>query len=190
MRHTGAGLAIPDFPLMLGHVIPPYWDPKIAIHFSHRVGAIAVVAAVLTAAVRVWTRMRDRLELVRPATLLVALVSVQATLGALTVLSRLNVWVNSIHVVCGALVLATSLVLTLRAWRGSFADDGTPVRLQAERAPVSRAVGAAHASPTVLAASNGRAADRFRVRFPTSPEGAVDRRRLDSGGQPNGGTRT
>ena len=66
--------------------------------------------------------MRDRLELVRPATLLVALVAVQATLGALTVLSRLNVWFNSIHVVCGALVLTTSLVLTLRTWRGSFAD--------------------------------------------------------------------
>ena len=43
MRHTGAGLAIPDFPLMLGHLIPPHWDPKIAIHFSHRVGALVVV---------------------------------------------------------------------------------------------------------------------------------------------------
>ena len=25
MRHTGAGLAIPDFPLAFGHVIPPAW---------------------------------------------------------------------------------------------------------------------------------------------------------------------
>jgi len=140
MRHTGAGLAIPDFPLMLGHFIPPYWDPKIAIHFSHRVGAIVVVAAVLTATGRVWMRMRDRTELVRPATLLAALVGVQATLGALTVLSRLNVWVNSIHVVCGALVLATSLVLTLRAWRGSFAETMS-AGLEAERTPFSRAVG-------------------------------------------------
>ena len=39
MRHTGAGLAIPDFPLMFGQLIPPHWDPKIAIHFAHRVGA-------------------------------------------------------------------------------------------------------------------------------------------------------
>src|SRR4051794_23022190 len=38
MRHTGAGLAIPDFPLAFGHVIPPVWDAKIAIHFAHRVG--------------------------------------------------------------------------------------------------------------------------------------------------------
>ena len=30
MRHTGAGLAIPDFPLMFGHLVPDHWDPKIA----------------------------------------------------------------------------------------------------------------------------------------------------------------
>ena len=39
MRHTGAGLAIPDFPLMFGQLIPPHWDAKIAVHFAHRVGA-------------------------------------------------------------------------------------------------------------------------------------------------------
>ena len=42
MRHTGAGLAIPDFPLAFGHLIPPHWDPKIAMHFAHRVGALIV----------------------------------------------------------------------------------------------------------------------------------------------------
>ena len=58
----------------------------------------------------------------RPA-LLSALVAVQVTLGAATVLSGLEVWTNSAHLVCGALVLATSLVLTLRAWRVKFADS-------------------------------------------------------------------
>ena len=188
MRHTGAGLAIPDFPLMLGHLIPPYWDPKIAVHFSHRVGALVVVAAVLATAVRVWTRMRDRSELVRPATLLMALVGVQATLGALTVLSGLNVLLNSVHVVCGALVLATSLVLTLRAWRGSFADRA-PMRLQAERTSGARPVGAAHTPPAVLNASNGNLAG-LGFRFPPSQETAVDRRSLGRGGQSDRGTRT
>ena len=42
MRHTDAGLAIPDFPLVFGHLIPPHWDAKIAIHFAHRVGALVV----------------------------------------------------------------------------------------------------------------------------------------------------
>src|SRR5207237_3759082 len=47
MRHTGAGLAIPDFPLMFGGIIPDHWDPKIAIHFTHRLGALVVTLAIV-----------------------------------------------------------------------------------------------------------------------------------------------
>ncbi|HMB79878.1 MAG TPA: COX15/CtaA family protein, partial [Vicinamibacterales bacterium] len=121
MRHTGAGLAIPDFPWMFGHVIPDHWSSAIAIHFTHRIGALLVTLAIVTLFAQVWSRQGDRNELTRPATLLVALVAVQVTLGALTVLSRRDPWINSFHVVCGAMVLTTSLVLTLRSWRGSFA---------------------------------------------------------------------
>jgi cytochrome c oxidase assembly protein subunit 15 len=120
MRHTGAGLAIPDFPLMFGHIVPDHWDAKIAIHFAHRAGAGVVTLAVLATWGHVWFHHRGRLELYRPATLVIGLVAVQVTLGALTVLSQRNVWINSLHVVCGALVLATSLVLTLRSWRFRF----------------------------------------------------------------------
>jgi cytochrome c oxidase assembly protein subunit 15 len=121
MRHTGAGLAIPDFPLMFGHVLPPVWDAKIAVHFAHRVGALVVTVATLATVGRVWYHQRHRRELTRPVTLLTALVAVQVTLGAFTVLSHRDVWINSLHVVCGALVLATSLVVTLRSWRVRFA---------------------------------------------------------------------
>jgi cytochrome c oxidase assembly protein subunit 15 len=121
MRHTGAGLAIPDFPLMFGGVIPDHWNSAIAIHFTHRVGALLVTLAILALFRHVRSRYRDRPELMRPAALIVALVAVQVTLGALTVLSRRDPWINSFHVVCGAMVLTTSLVLTLRSWRGSFA---------------------------------------------------------------------
>jgi heme A synthase len=51
---------------------------------------------------------------------LTALVCVQITLGALTVLSQKHYIINSLHVVTGGLVLVTSLVLTLRARRGQF----------------------------------------------------------------------
>ena len=120
MRHTGAGLAIPDFPLMFGHLIPTHWDPKIAIHFAHRVGALVVTLAAVATSTRVVYHHRDRRELTRPAALIVGLVAVQITLGALTVLSRRDVSINSAHVVVGALVLATSLVVTLRSWRARF----------------------------------------------------------------------
>jgi cytochrome c oxidase assembly protein subunit 15 len=123
MRHSGAGLAIPDFPLMFGGLVPDRWSTGIGLHFAHRLGALVVAAAVVWTFVYVRRQHAGRLELVRPATLLSALVAVQVTLGAATVLSGLEVWINSAHVVCGALVLATSLVLTLRAWRVKFPDS-------------------------------------------------------------------
>jgi len=134
MRHTDAGLAIPDFPLMFGHLWPTHWDPKIAIHFAHRVGALVVTIAVATTAFILWRgsseRARPHTAFTRPAALLLALVAVQITLGALTILSRRDMWINSLHVVCGALVLTTSLVLTLRTWRVRFADAKEDVRLK------------------------------------------------------------
>ena len=130
MRHTGAGLAIPDFPLMFGRVVPDHWSGAIAIHFTHRVGALLVTLCLVALFVHV-RRLPHRRELMRPALLIVALVAVQVTLGALTVLSRRDPWINSFHVVCGAMVLTTSLVLTLRSWRGSFAYH---VRMEPQRA--------------------------------------------------------
>ncbi len=141
MRHTGAGLAIPDFPLMFGHLWPTHWDAKIAIHFTHRAGALLVLLGVATTSAKVWSRYRGAAihrELTRPAALLVALVAVQITLGAMTVLSRRDVWINSVHVVCGALVLTTSLVLTLRTWRVKFSMQA--VRLKPDTTPAVRTV--------------------------------------------------
>lgn len=120
MRHSDAGLAIPDFPLMFGGLVPDHWDAKIAIHFAHRVGALIVATSIITTAVHVWRHRRGDSAFTRPATILVGLLIVQVTLGAATVLSRLAISINSAHVVCGALVLATSLVLTLRSWRIAF----------------------------------------------------------------------
>jgi cytochrome c oxidase assembly protein subunit 15 len=120
MRHTEAGLAIPDFPLMFGGLLPDRWDARIGVHFAHRVGAVVVTFAILATAARVWRHHGLQRSLSRPALALVVLVAVQFTLGALTVLSRRHVAINSAHVVCGALVLATSLVVTLRSWRVKF----------------------------------------------------------------------
>ena len=121
MRHTDAGLAIPDFPWMFGHVIPDHWDPKIAVHFAHRVGALIVSILILATTGHVLAHHRRRPELLRPSALLLVLVSLQVTLGALTVLSGKHYIINSLHVVTGASVLASTLVLTLRAHRARFA---------------------------------------------------------------------
>src|SRR5258705_6138432 len=63
MRHTGAGLAIPDFPLMFGRLVPDHWTALIAIHFAHRVGAVVVALAVVATSAHVWYYHRRRREL-------------------------------------------------------------------------------------------------------------------------------
>jgi cytochrome c oxidase assembly protein subunit 15 len=131
MRHTGAGLAIPDFPLMFGGVVPDHWDAGIAIHFAHRLGALIVAAAVLSTAIYIWRSDINRVELANPALKLVLLTILQVILGALTIITARNPLINSVHVVGGALVLTTSLVITLRCWRDRFGDEA--VRLPAPR---------------------------------------------------------
>jgi len=121
MRHTDAGLAIPDFPLAFGGLVPPVWSAPIAVHYAHRVGALVVSGLVLATAAHVLYHHRRRAELRRPSLLLLALLVLQIALGGLTVLSGKQYVINSLHVVTGALVLATSLVLTLRAYRPRFA---------------------------------------------------------------------
>jgi cytochrome c oxidase assembly protein subunit 15 len=131
MRHTGAGLAIPDFPLAFGHVIPPQWDSKIAVHFAHRVGALLVTLSILATTAHVFYHHRARTELRRTSILLLTLLAVQVTLGALTVLSGKQYIINSLHVVVGGSVLVTSLVLTLRAHRVKFVEFAPSTKVAA-----------------------------------------------------------
>lgn len=124
MRHTGAGLAIPDFPLMFGRLWPDHWNAGIAIHFAHRAGALVVAAMAVATAAYIWRHHTDRTELAQPALLILIFIVLQITLGALTVLTGRQPWINSLHVVGGAVVLTTSLVITLRSWRIHIADFG------------------------------------------------------------------
>jgi cytochrome c oxidase assembly protein subunit 15 len=122
MRHTGAGLAIPDFPWAFGRLVPPVWSAPIAVHYAHRLGALCVATLALALIGHVSYHYRSRPELSRPSMLLALLVVLQISLGALTVLTRKHYVINSLHVVAGALVLGTSLVLTLRAFRPLFVE--------------------------------------------------------------------
>ena len=117
MRHTGAGLAIPDVPLAFGRLVPPLASFEIAIHFAHRIGALLVAVAVFLLAGRILKEHSGMTELAAPARLLVLMVTAQIVLGAATVLTRLAVLPATAHVVLGALLLSTCLVVTVRAAR-------------------------------------------------------------------------
>jgi cytochrome c oxidase assembly protein subunit 15 len=115
MRHLDAGLAIPDFPLAFGRLVPPLADPRVAVHFAHRLGALAVVL-VVARAVYCAHRSGD-VRFVRPARFLGLLVLVQLGLGASVIWTGKAVYPTTAHVATGAAVLGTVFFLVLRAHR-------------------------------------------------------------------------
>jgi cytochrome c oxidase assembly protein subunit 15 len=116
MRHTQSGLAIPDFPLAFGRLIPEFKDYHVGIHFTHRIGAVLVVAMILWTFTRLYKSHRENTMLLRPAAILVLLVCAQVTLGAFTIWTEKSPIVTTLHVATGALILGTSFLLTLRAF--------------------------------------------------------------------------
>jgi cytochrome c oxidase assembly protein subunit 15 len=119
VRHTGAGLAIPDFPLAFGRLVPPLETSLVAVHFAHRVGAVAVTGAILALASVVFRHHAAHARLVRLVGLALGLLVLQIALGATIVWSHRAVVPTTTHLVIGAALLATCLVTTLRAARAA-----------------------------------------------------------------------
>jgi heme a synthase len=116
MRHTNSGLAIPDFPLAFGRIVPPLTSEHVAIHFGHRIGAILVLVMITWTFARIVNLYSEHALVYRPALLMLGLVLIQIALGAFTVWTAKSVIITTAHVANGALILGTSLLLTLRAY--------------------------------------------------------------------------
>jgi cytochrome c oxidase assembly protein subunit 15 len=144
MRHMHAGLAIPDFPLAFGHLVPPMFTVPIAVNFAHRCGAVVVTAMVLWTVARTLRQYGEKAPLRRPALGLLALLAMQIALGAATILSRRAVLPTTSHVAIGAAVLATCLVLTLRAWHLERAGHTVGVSASVEAHPPILGAAARH----------------------------------------------
>jgi len=112
MRHSDAGLAIPDFPGSFGRFLPDHWDARIAVHFAHRVGAVVVAATVFSAAFAI-RRARTDAAPRRLALALSLLVPAQMALGALSIWTRKAVPVTVAHQTLGALILAAAVALSM-----------------------------------------------------------------------------
>jgi heme A synthase len=110
---TGSGLACPDWPLCHGRVIPPL-EPGALIEYSHRLAAAA--ASILLVATLVGTlRGGSPRGMRRVGFVLLALLAVQITLGAITVRLRLPHLVSTAHLVTALLILGGLLVLAAKA---------------------------------------------------------------------------
>ena len=138
VRHTGAGLAIPDFPLAFGRLVPPFSSSLVVWHFAHRAFALVVSVLVVWCAVRVALRHGREPALTGPATLLLALIGFQIFLGALTILTLRAVVPTTAHVATGALLLATSVLLTVRAHHALERPEVVPVEPAIDPAGATR----------------------------------------------------
>jgi cytochrome c oxidase assembly protein subunit 15 len=138
MRHTGAGLAIPDFPLVFGGIMPTEWTFEITVHYLHRLGAGLTTLVILATAGHLARHHRHRPDLLRPAGLLTVLVLIQVGLGGWTVLSGRAPVINTAHVATGAMVLGTSLLLGLRVNRYRFPDARSAGAHPPHQGPLAR----------------------------------------------------
>jgi protoheme IX farnesyltransferase len=116
VRGQGASLVFLDWPLMDGRVVPRLDDVGSAAAFVHR---LLAAAAVILGAV---LAMRARRDLLRPghralARIALALLLIQASLGAAAVLTRLSPAAVAGHVVGGALAWATLVALAVAVRR-------------------------------------------------------------------------
>lgn len=117
MRHTGSGLAIPDFPLAFGRVVPEEFSFSIGIHYAHRVGAFVMVALTATLVIRIVKHHANHLALVTVAGLLSAALAFQFMLGASVIWLKRPIPLTTAHLAVGALCLASSVCLTVLACR-------------------------------------------------------------------------
>lgn len=106
------------------------WDKPLPVDLllTHLGGAIAVTLLLGSAALMILRRHSSETFLTRPAKIALALLALQLFLGIAAYLTRMAspndsqplnpmVWVTVAHVACGALVFATTIVLTLRAFK-------------------------------------------------------------------------
>jgi protoheme IX farnesyltransferase len=115
VRITGSGMGCGDhWPRCDGQWFPPLDLPTL-IEIGHRWAAALVSLFVFGVAAVAWRRHRGEPALRRPATLAAVLLVVQVLLGAVTVKLTLPPWIVIVHLANAMLLLATLLVVALRA---------------------------------------------------------------------------
>jgi len=139
LRHTYSGLAVPDFPLAYGQLLPslspealmnynqmlindgikwhgdrPVEAYQIVIHLIHRFWAYVVAATVIVAGYKIANATFLPAVIRRNGKVMIVAVLLQFLLGILTVLSKKEVVITTAHVAVGAFTLVVCVITTLQ----------------------------------------------------------------------------
>ncbi len=121
MRHSFAGLAIPTFPLTPeGGLVPAHWDFRVAIHFTHRLLAVAITVALAYYGHVLWRDAAVSRAMRGLWVGIAGLLALQIYLGAQIIWTGRNAYMTTSHVCVGALTLASTFVLVMLSHRDWF----------------------------------------------------------------------
>jgi len=119
VRHSGSGLACPDFPKCLGYWIPPELSGIILNHFVHRLLAYVITITVLILLASSY--MTKGLRMFRKELLvLICLVVLQIVLGVGVVQTKLYFAVTALHLSFALLILSLVLYTWFRGMEEKY----------------------------------------------------------------------
>jgi heme a synthase len=140
MRHSGAGLAIPTFPLTPeGGVIPSVWSFPIGIHFAHRAIAVLILLVYLYWGARIITEkaLDGRIKVLGGLGLL--LLFTQITLGAMVIWTYRSPVPTTVHVINGAFLFALTWLITFFQFQPALQKVSPKFRETPESVDISEA---------------------------------------------------
>jgi len=114
VRLTGSGLGCPTWPRCTDESFTPHGALELhsAIEFGNRMLTFVLVAVALATLVVAWQSGRPDLR--RIALALALGIPAQAVIGGITVLTDLNPWVVSFHLLCSLAIVGLSVVFLQR----------------------------------------------------------------------------
>ncbi|MET0820702.1 MAG: COX15/CtaA family protein [Aeromicrobium sp.] len=116
VRLTGSGLGCPTWPKCTDSSFVPHRELGLhgVIEFGNRMLTYVLIAVVVAAFVAVWRWSGTSRPLRRLAALIALGVPLQGVIGGITVLTDLNPWIVSLHLLLSLLLVSASVLLVVR----------------------------------------------------------------------------
>ena len=106
-----AALVFPDWPLMNGTPFPLVDGEEVAAHAIHRWVAVVVGLVLAAVVLAAWRGPQREVSLTRLALGIALLYPIQAIIGGLQVITRLEEWTQTLHVALGAVIWGLAVAL-------------------------------------------------------------------------------